>query len=191
MRKYGGVYSNLSTMKKLVLVPLIVLYGCSASYRQQRDVKKLQSLVLSQPNEFARLSDLLNPCFSGKAKSDTIITTYTDTLLVQGATTTMRIKDTVFVTKTLPGKLITKTNTVTIHDTITDGRAVNYLNTQLKVKSDSLVINNTQLSQTKKAKNTWMLIAIGALLVIVISLSIKVYKLISTGGLSGLKSVLK
>lgn len=176
-------------MKKLVLIPLIALCGCSASYKQQRDVKKLQSLVLQQPNEFARLSDLLNPCFDGEVKSDTIITLHTDTLIENGISDTVRINDTVRITKTLQGKTITNTKKVVIHDTIPDGRKVAYLNTQLKVKSDSLVIKNTQLSQKNKAKNTWMWIALGSILIIVVYGTIKIYKLFTTGGLSSLKNL--
>ncbi len=178
-------------MRKLVLIPLIVLCGCSAQYKQHRDIKKLQSLVLQQPNEFARLSDLLNPCFDGTAKSDTVITLHTDTLTLNGTTDTVRTKDTVRITIKLPGKQITNTRTVAIHDTVKDGRSEAYLKTQLQVKSDSLVVSKTQLSQTKKTRNIWMWIAIGALLIIVISVAIKVYKFFTTGGLSSLKSLIK
>lgn len=178
-------------MRRLILIPLIALCGCSAQYKQQRDIKKLQSLVLQQPNEFARLSDLLNPCFDGTAKSDTIISLHTDTLFEKGISDTVRINDTIRITKTLPGKQINHTRTVTIRDTVKDGRSEAYLKSQLQVKSDSLVISKTQLSQTKKSRNIWMWIAIGAILIIVVSIVIKAYKFFTTGGLSSLKSIIK
>lgn len=175
-------------MKKLVLIPLIALCGCNV---QKRQIEKMQVFALRYPNEFARLSDLLNPCFDGTAKSDTIITLHTDTLFEKGTSDTIRINDTVHITKTLPGKQINHTRTVTIRDTVKDGRSEAYLKSQLQVKSDSLVISKTQLSEKTKAKNTWMWIAIGAILIIVINLSIKAYKFFTTGGLSSLKSIIK
>lgn len=170
-------------MRRLILIPLIALFGCNV---QKRQIEKLQVFALRYPNEFARLSDLLNPCFDGEVKSDTIISTHTDTLLVDGVTTTVRVKDTVFVTKTLPGKTITNTRTVTIKDTVKDGRAISYLNSQLKVKSDSLVIVKTQMSQVKKTKNILMWILIGIAVVVVAYGAIKIYKFFSGGALKSL-----
>lgn len=170
-------------MKYLLLITAILFIGCNV---QKRQVEKLQVFALRYPNEFARLSDLLNPCFDGEVKSDTIITSHTDTLTIKGTSDTLRINDTVRITIKLPGKQITNTKKVVIHDTIPDGRKVNLLNSQLKVKSDSLVKATTQMSDAKKAKNTWMWIAIGAILIIVVSLSIKAYKFFTGGGLKSL-----
>jgi hypothetical protein len=169
-------------MKKLLLFSSLLLCGCSASYRQQRDIKKLDGLVLAQPNEFARLSNLINPCFSGKAKSDTVIKTHTDTLINQGTTITVRVKDTVYVTKTTAGRTIINTRTLSIHDTIADGRAMSVATSQLKIKSDSLIVRNTQYTKATHDKNTWMWIAIGAIALIVIYIVAKVVIFFYGGG---------
>jgi len=168
-------------MKKLLLISLL-LCGCAA-YQQRRDVKKLDALAIQQPAEFARLSNMLNPCFSGKAKSDTIITTHVDTLVKEGSITTVRIKDTVYVTKTLPARTINKTHTVTIHDTIPDNRGLKELSTELKVKSDSTLMIKTQMSKLQKDKNTWMWMAIGLMVLVVGFLAVKIYLMFWGGGI--------
>lgn len=165
-----------------------VLNGCSASYRQRRDIKKLDGLVLAQPVEFARLSNLLNPCFNGKSKSDTVITTHTDTLVKDGITTIIRVKDTVYVTKTIP---IMTTRILNIHDTVTDGRALAYLNSQLKNKTDSLKIANHDNAKVSHEKTIWMWLSIGLMVLDLVLITIKVYTFFSGGGVvSAIKKVI-
>jgi len=165
-------------MKKLIPL-LLLLTSCSATYRQQRDVKKLDALAVQQQPEFKRLANLLDPCFTGVAKSDTVISTHTDTLVKDGVTTIVKVKDTVYVTKTLPSKIITNTRTLSIHDTVTNDRAIVYWEDQTKIKADSLLILKTQLSSTKHGKNIWMFIAIGLALLVIIDVVWTVYKFIN------------
>lgn len=141
-------------------VAVFVLNGCSATYRQQRDIKKLDALAVQQQPEFKRLANILDPCFSGKAKSDTVISTHTDTLVKDGITTIVKVKDTVYVTKTLPGRTIINTRTLSIHDTLRDQRSENVINNVLRLKADSLIIVKTQQASTKHTLNIWRLIAI-------------------------------
>lgn len=187
-----GLIFNSNNMRRLILIPLIALCGCNV---QKRQIEKMQVFALRYPNELARLSDLLNPCFDGTAKSDTVIKV--DTINLTGTTTTVNTvyvkgkADTIIKTITiqLPGKIVNRT--VTIRDTVKDGRSEAYLNSQLQVKSDSLVKVTTILSQVKKDRNVWRLIAIGALLIIMTYIIITVYKFFTTGGLSSLKSIIK
>lgn len=164
-------------MKKLLLLSLF-LCGCSAAYRQRKAVEKLDALAIQQPNEFGRLSNMLNPCFSGKVKSDTVISLHTDTLLQGGKTDTLVKNNTVYVTKTVPVKTV---KTVTIHDTIADGRANKQLIIALAIKSDSLINRNTLLGKSEKETNTWRWAAIIAILIIFCYVVVKVYALISGG----------
>lgn len=166
-------------MKNLIIIfSLFLICGCNVERRQ---LDKLDAYSIKYPIEMQRLANQLYPCFDGKAKSDTVIKTHTDTLIQDGVTTTVRIKDTVYVTKTMPGKVITRTNTVTIRDTLKDLRSEGVLNNELRTKSDSTIIYKTQLLQAKKSKNTWMWIAIAGMVLIGGFLAIKIYLLISGG----------
>lgn len=169
-------------MKKLLLLSLF-LCGCSAAYRQRKAAEKLDELAIQQPNEFARLSNTLNPCFSGKAKSDTVINLHTDTLIQDGKTDTLVKNNTIYITKTVPIKTV---KTLTIHDTIADGRANKALLVALAIKSDSLIIFRTQLGKAEKETNTWRWAAIIAILIIFGFVVIKVYALINGGWIKNL-----
>lgn len=165
-------------MKYLIIFSLFLLCGCNVERRQ---LDKLDAYAVKYPTEMRMLANQLYPCFDGKAKSDTVIKTHTDTLIQDGVTTTVRIKDTVYVTKTLPGRIITVTKTLKITDTVENKRLTGVLTDQLKATSDSTLIYKTQLLQVKKEKRTWMWLAIGLGALILVFLAIKVYLLISGG----------
>lgn len=159
-----------------LLTGLILFSGCDT---QRRQIRQLDGLVLQQPGEFVRLSDLINPCFSGKIKSDTV-RTY-DTTVIAGTfhSDTIRKNDTVYVTKTItaPGKTITKTNT--IHDTVTNDRAYNALNVLYRVKADSLIsVTASYKAADKKASKYelyfWLIVA-GIAIFIVIKIVLYFY----------------
>jgi sensor c-di-GMP phosphodiesterase-like protein len=170
-------------MRRLLIPVCLVLAGCNI---QKREVARLDTYSVKYPAEMARLSNWLYPCFTGKAKSDTVMQTRHDTVTNPGTVVITHVKDTVVKTVTLPGKTITNTMQVTIHDTINDQRAIAACQSAAKVKSDSLVVRNTQLTQTTKSRSTWMWIAIGCMVVIVVSLVVKVYSFISGGALTKL-----
>jgi len=173
-------------MKKLLLLiwmlTLLLSISCNV---QKREIGRLDGYSIKYPAEFARLSNMLNPCFTGKAKSDTVTNTVVTQLPGDTSISTVLKHDSVFISKTinLPGKTIT--STVTVHDTIPDNRALNSVNGQFKIKADSLVISKTLLSDKSKAKNTWMWIALSACSLILIFLGVKTYLFFSGGAILG------
>lgn len=174
-------------MRNAILAVLSALVLLTACNTQKRQIKRLQALSLAQPIEFARLSDLLNPCFDGTAKSDTIVKV--DTIITPGKSDTVYTKgkgDTVIKTITVKqaGKTINKTTT--IRDTVKDLRSLQVLNNSLKVKSDSLVVVKTQQASTKKNLGVWRLIALIACGVILVFVGIKVYTFFTGGAVKSL-----
>lgn len=169
-----------------IAVISVLLCSCSQSWYQRRDIKKLVALSIKQPTEFLRLSDLINPCFTGKAKSDTIKTKgKPDTVVLPGEIKVMITMqhDTVVKTITLPGKQVTIPYFTTIHDTIPDTRAIASLQAQLNQCGTEQTTATTQLADAKKTSNRWMWIAIGCMALIVITVVVKVYSFFSGGGL--------
>lgn len=157
----------------------MLFIGCNVA---KRNIERMQTYAVRYPDQFKILSNQLDPCFIGSAKSDTIISTSTDTLIKEGATTIVRIKDTLYITKTLPGKVITNTKTLSIHDTIADGRALQAQQVQFKIKSDSLIVVKTNAVRTAKNLSIWRLIALCACAVILIFIVIRIYVFFSGGG---------
>jgi hypothetical protein len=171
-----------------LILACLLFWGCNTQLQQ---VRKLDALTLEQPVEFARLSNLINPCFTGKPKSDTV--SKTDTVQIAGAVTTNTVfvkgnGDTVVktVTITTPGKVIN--HSITVTDTIPDNRALSVVNNALKVKTDSLTVVKTQQSSTSHNLGIWRLIALCSLGVIIIFIVAKIVLLFSTGGASTLIS---
>lgn len=171
----------------LVLICASLLYSCSPAWYQRRDVKKLDALSIQQPSEFLRLSNLINPCFNGKAKSDTVI--QNDTTYTKGDTVEAFQHDTLKLTIKLPGKNITKMTTV--HDTVTDGRKVADLQAQLKDCSTTQTEATTRLldQQAISKKRLWLIIGLAS--AIGVFVVIKVYTFFSGGGIaSAVKKVI-
>lgn len=150
---------------------LLVVTACNV---QKRDITKLDKLFVQYPSESARLSNWLYPCFSGKAKSDTVVIDgKVDTLFQKGDTVSALRHDTVrtTITKTIS---IVKPVLTMIHDTVRDMRKIAALDDQIKDGRDSTVQYRTQLQDKNKAKNTWMWIAISAIGVITIFVIAKI-----------------
>jgi hypothetical protein len=144
----------------------------------------MDGLSLQYPNEFARLSNLINPCFTGKAKSDTTIKRVSDTVinavtqLIPGKAGT---PDTLY----LPGKTIRNNIYTTVHDTIPDNRALNACNINARSAADSLLIIKTQNIQLKTDKGSlikWLISLAVALLVL---MGISIYKFVTGGVVAG------
>lgn len=174
-------------MKKILLVLWsIIIVGCSASYRQARDIKKLDDLAIQQQPEFKRLANLLDPCFGNTVvHSDTIIKLgKRDTVQLAGSTVVTRVKDTVIKTITLPGRQVTIPTFITIRDTIADNRALEAVKSLTVAKSDSLIVVKTQLAIKSHAKNIWMWISIGLGLLVIVAIVVKVYAFFAGGGIA-------
>jgi hypothetical protein len=151
---------------------LLIAAGCNVD---KRNVERMQVYAVRYPAPFKVLANTLDPCFTGVAKSDTI--TKINTAVVKGDTvvTIVKLRDTIFkITRIqLPGQITTKT--LSIHDTVTNNRAIQAAEVLFSIKSDSLVVVKTQLSQTKHIRATWMWIAIGCMFLIVVYSAIKIY----------------
>lgn len=166
----------------MACVALLFLYGCNT---QKRDIKRLDTYFVQYGAESARLSNLIYPCFTGKAKSDTIIKTKIDTVI--GFSGSIHVDsvshDTVYRTR-IKVQTITKTVINDIHDTVQNMRLVTGLNLQIKDLRDSMVTYRTKLTDAKNGKNTWMWIAIGGIGLIVVTIVVKVVKLFYGGAIS-------
>lgn len=162
-----------------VLSALLLLTACNV---QKREIAKLQVYSIRYPAEFKILANTIDPCFTGVAKSDTVIKIgKADTVNLPGSTVITHVKDTVIKTITLPGKKITQPVYTTIHDTVTNDRALQACQSVQKGISDSLVVVKTQLVSTKGNLNIWRWIAICAGALILIFIVVKVYAFFSGG----------
>jgi hypothetical protein len=171
-------------MKKLLLLTLLIA-GCGSSYYVKRDTKRLDGLSLQYPNEFAKLSNLINPCFTGTAKSDTVIKHTSDTIITAGierfVTGTAGKPDTVY----LPGKTIRNNTYTTIHDTVPDNRALNASTVIAKSAADSLIITKTQNMELKTDKSSLIKWVIGLGVVLLSLLGFSIYRFFSGGAILG------
>lgn len=178
-------------MKKLIIIPILLLFACNIAKRQITD---MQVYAIKYPNDFKELANTLDPCFNGVAKADTIIVHgKSDTVSLPGSTVVNYVKgvgDTIIKTITLPGRQVTIPTFTTIRDTVTDDRALEAAKSSYKLKSDSLIVVQTQLTQTTHGKNVWMWFALGLGALIIIFLGIKIYTFFTGGAvLSTLKNI--
>ena len=171
-------------MKKLLLLPLFIA-GCGSSYYVKRDVKRLDGLSLQYPNEFTRLSNLVNPCFTGIAKSNTVVKHTSDTIVTAGIERLVPGKTGKPDTLYLPGKTIRDNIYTTIHDTVTDNRALNACNVIAKSTADSLIIIKTQNIQLKADKSSLIKWVIGLAVLLLSFCGIGIYRFFSGGAILG------
>jgi len=169
-----------------LLLPIVAwIAGCGPSYYIKRDVKKLGILSLQYNTEFARLSNKLNPCFTGIAKSDTVVKYTTDTLI-------NKVERLVPGKPDRPGALYLPCKTIrhnvftTVYDTVWDNRALNACNTVGKAASDSLLIVKTQNNRLKAGEGNLIKWVIGLAVVLLIFLVMGVYRFINGGAVLGL-----
>lgn len=174
-------------MKKKLIIFLcsIIIVGCNVA---KREIQKLQVYAVRYPNDFKTLANTLDPCFSNTiVHSDTVTKEgKRDTIQLAGSTVITRVKDTVIKTITLPGRQVTIPTFVTIRDTVADKRGLEAASSIYKGKSDSLIVVQTQLTQTKHGKNIWMWISIGLGLLVIITIAVKVYAFFSGGGIASI-----
>jgi len=164
-----------------VLSALLFLVGCNIDKRNQ---ERMEVYAVRYPSQFKILTNTLDPCFNGIAKSDTVVVKgKPDTVITPGGTTTITSikKDTVYVTKTVY-KTVIQPVTKTIHDTVSDNRALQSSQAIYKIKSDSLVTVKAQLKQTSHSESIWRLFTLVLGVFIIGFIVIKVYTLFSGGG---------
>lgn len=146
-------------MKKLIPI-LLLLTACNAE-------RRFNDYSVQHPDKFKQLAAVLAPCIEVNPKSDTIYQRHIDTLITPANTIIVTRGDTVFVTKQLPGKIITKTEIQTVTKTVADSRAVDACKLQTTAEHERVIQVTQQLTDKSKAKNTWMLIAIGLMVLVV------------------------
>lgn len=185
---------------KLILTActLLLLTGC-ATYIQKRNVARMDSYAVQYPAEEARLANWLYPCFTGKAKSDTQVSFLKpDTTWVQKRQDTDSIHfkpgtDLTFRPTLIGGGPITFDGSIqritthevkTIHDTVTDQRALSACTTAAKAKSDSLIVQTTNLAASNKNKSVWRWIALACIAVIVVRTVWSAYRFFTGGAVA-------
>ena len=171
----------------ICLMATFCIAGCSSAYYSKRDIKRLDALSLQNTAEFARLSNVLNPCFAGPAKSDTVIKRSTDTIFnsVERFVTGRPGKpDTIY----LPCKTIRNNVFTVIHDTIADNRALTACVSSGRTTADSLLIMKTKGGQLESEKSSLIKWLIGLIVIIISLLAFSVSKFLNGGAvISGLK----
>lgn len=163
---------------------LLLFAGCNTAKRQ---IASMEVYAVRYPDQFKVLANTLDPCFTGKLKSDTVIKI--DSVIVSGKTNVIYTKgkgDTIIKTITiqLPGKI--KTVFTKVIDTIPDNRAIQACQASEKIEADSLKQKNILLQdKTKKANKRglimWILIVGIGLYIIV-----KIYLFFSGGFATGI-----
>jgi len=109
-------------MKKIAVLMIAISFLACNTGKQR--IRKLDQLVIMEKSEFLRLSNTLNPCFNGKAKADTVLSS--DTTFIKGDTLIKILLDTVKITIQRPGKVITIHQKIV--DTVPDMRKTAELN---------------------------------------------------------------
>ena len=113
------------------------------------------------------MAAIIAPCIDANIKPDTIYQNKIDTLISTANTIIERINDTVYVTKTLAGKTIIKTNTQTVTKTVTDIRMLDACAIKSRTIEEMLIVEQTNLkaSQKDSRNKTWWIVGLSALLV--------------------------
>lgn len=186
----------------LLAIILILFLSCNTAKKEQ---ERMQVYAVRYPDAFAILAAKYEPCFSGKAKSDTVTQVKADTTysIFYGQPNTA---NSVFAIDTnrlaiLPksGTLssikqpvkpgikqitITRTVTKTIHDTLKDQRAIDAITAQLSLVRNAQIKSDTELQDETKTAHTLLYLVIGLSLIIVGDIIYKIY-----GWVNGSKEV--
>lgn len=168
-------------MNRILTIFILTFFvqSCFTPYKATRKFSKINTIYPEIVDEYVANHF---PIKDSLIKGDTVLTF--DTLYIAGElqTDTLITKDTVFIIKTLPPKLITKT--IHIHDTIIkEGGAT-------KAKLELSEINNRKLTtllekktneydKVKKKRDWWRIVALCCMGIIGIGVFFKVKKVIS------------
>lgn len=161
-------------MKKYITTALIIaaILALATACNTER---RVNDWSIKNPDKFKQLAAVLAPCIEVNPKSDTLYQTKTDTLVTPGETIIERRNDTVFVTKKLPGKTITKTEVQTVTKTVADSRAVEACAILNRQKDEHIIKLQTEQKATKKNRNNWRLAFFGLIGVIALWIAFKVW----------------
>lgn len=198
-------------MKKKIIIILVrglltivigVLTGCGSSWYARRNINRQHLYNYTYPNELAKdcgkwfpfkdsISNKVLPGnnidYSGKIDSLQLIVDSIGLIQYPLATAkpdTSKLTERVLFLKNQISQLKSaykpcKPDTV-VHFVLNTAQ-LNILEQKNKIFGDSLLIGKTQLTQVKKNRITWMLIAIGGMAVIFTSIVVKVYTFVTKG----------
>lgn len=140
----------MKPIHKLVLIITVLLTACNAE-------RRFNDYSIKHPDKFKQLAAVLAPCVEVNPKSDTIYRTKIDTLITAGNTVVEHRNDTVFITKQLAGKTITKYETQTVTKTVADSRALDACELRVVSERDRANKAETEHAATKKNLASWRL----------------------------------
>lgn len=155
----------------VIVIITVLLPGC---YNQRKATSQFSRAAIAYPAIPAEYCATMFPAKDSTIRDTTLIS---DTLYIEGETTTdtIKVNDTVRITtvKTLPGQTIT--NTVHIRDTVIreNTAAVKAANIERGKVTDLLVLQTASTGKAKKQRNIWMIIAICSLAVNAIGIYLK------------------
>ncbi len=180
--------------KSKILLSLFIVTGFLISCNvKKREVEKMQLYAVKYPPEFKILANTLAPCFTGQAKSDTVIKVVNQQLPGDTITNEVTRHDTVFATRTITKPGAIQTRTVTIIDTVQNDREIGALQATLGSVQSSLVLAQDSVSKAvikqktaESASTKWLLWFLGACTVITVFVSVKVYSFFAGGEVSGI-----
>lgn len=147
----------LMALLSFALIMMITgMFGaCNPAKKAQRELEKAKKVLDGNYGEAAKFCADKFPPKIEYIKGDSVLVL--DTLYVGGDVVfdTVKTKDTVFITKTLPAKVITKS--VRIVDTIRDSNpaALIAANVRLNEKIGELAVCNAKADELKKNMEDW------------------------------------
>ena len=138
----------------IALFLLILLAGCNPSKKAQREMEKAKQVLGGNMAEAARFCRDRFPDKTEYIKGDSVIVF--DTLYVgEVVFDTLETKDTVIITKNLPGKVITKTVRITDTIKIEDRAKLIAANADLNDKIGEVAVLKNEVSELKKNRDEW------------------------------------
>lgn len=165
-------------------IAFLLFAGCNTTKRQ---IASMEVYAVRYPDQFKVLANTIDPCFTGKLKSDTVIKI--DSVIVPGKTNVIYTKgkgDTIVKTITiqLPGKI--KTVFTKVIDTIPDNRAIEACQATEKIEADSLRQKNILLQDKTKKANKRGVIMWALIIGIALYIIVKIYLFLSGGFATGI-----
>ena len=138
----------------VALFLIMLLISCNPSKKAQRELEKAKSILSGNIVEAARFCMDKFPDKTEYIKGDSVV--IFDTLYVgEVVFDTLETKDTVIITKNLPGKVITKTIRITDTIKIEDRAKLIAANADLNDKIGEVAVLKNDVSELKKNVAEW------------------------------------